>query len=215
MSTTLADQLKLMMDILTKPLPVQLAITGLHTKVNCSTTVTLRYQSINEPHWFDIMNHDGYDLILGTPFMFQHQVLLGFNLTSVVIKSPTTLPLKGDQITVLASRTMDVVNARLEDLHKMLRAYAGPICKDALQTPLPPLWAINHTIPLIDESKVYPWRPSWCPAPLHHLWQDKHNAYLSMGCLRVESGINAMPMLMLHKCGQPGELARLWTVIDS
>jgi len=93
MSTTLADQLKLHTDILTKPLPVQLAVSGSRTKVNHSILVNLRYQAINEEHRFDIMNLDGYDLILGTPFMFQHQVLLGFNPTQVIVKSPNSLPL--------------------------------------------------------------------------------------------------------------------------
>src|SRR5882762_6447986 len=66
MSTMLADQLKLKMEILTKLLPVQLAVSGLRTKVNHSTPIQLQYQSINEQQCFDIMNLDGYDLILGT-----------------------------------------------------------------------------------------------------------------------------------------------------
>jgi len=80
MSTTLADQLKLKTDILTKPLPVQLAVSGSCTKVNDSTTAQHQYQTIDEQWCFDIMNLDGYDLILGTLFtvaqksvsMFEH-----------------------------------------------------------------------------------------------------------------------------------------------
>jgi len=128
MSTTLADQLKLKTEVLMKPLPVQLAVTGSHTKVNWLVTVNLQYQSVNESCCFDIMNRDGYDLILSTPFMFQHQILLGFNPMHVIIKSPTSLPLKGDQITILTSQAMDVVNACLDDLRKLLREYAVPIC---------------------------------------------------------------------------------------
>src|SRR5882762_1196773 len=166
MSTTLADQLKIKTEILTKPLPVQLAVTGSCTKVNRSTTVDLQYQMIHEKRRLDIMNLDGYDLILGTPFMFQHQVLLGFNPTQVAVKSVISLPLKGNQVTMLSSLAMDLMEVRLSQLHE----YASDICKTAVETPLPPLRAINHTIPLIDETKTYPWRPLKCPAPLRSLW---------------------------------------------
>src|SRR5882762_5170248 len=127
------------------------------------------------------MNLDGYDLILGTPFMFQHQVLLGFNPTQVAVKSAISLPLKGNQVTMLSSLATDLTEVRLSQL----REYASDICKTAVETPLPPLRAINHTIPLIDETKTFPWRPSKCPAPLRPLWQAKCDAYLASGRWRV------------------------------
>ena len=173
MSTTLADQLKLDTEVLAKPLPIQLAVTGSRTKVNRSVTVNVQYQTIAESHRFDIMNLDGYDIILGTPFMFQHQMLLGFNPTQVIVKSPVSQPLCGDQVTVLASLAMDLEDAQLDTICTELRDYAWDICRDAINTPLPPLCAINHTIPLIEEGKVYPWRPSKCPAPLRPLWHAK------------------------------------------
>jgi len=103
------------------------------------------------------MNLDGYNIILGMPFMFQHQMLLGFNPTQVIIKSPVSQPLRGDQITVLASLAMDLEDAHLDIIRAELQEYAWDICHDTVNTPLPPLHAINHTIPLLDEGKVYPW----------------------------------------------------------
>ncbi|KAF8574980.1 hypothetical protein K439DRAFT_1641768 [Ramaria rubella] len=102
---------------LTKPLPVQLAVSGSRTVIN-----------------FDIINLDSYDLILGTPFLFQHKVLMGFHPSQVAVGS----------------------NKAAED-----------ICKEANETPLPPLRDINHTIPLIDETKVYWWRPVHRTVEIH------------------------------------------------
>src|ERR1700728_2012263 len=73
--------------------------------------------------------------------------------------------------------------------------------------------AINHTIPLIDEKKIYSWRPSKCPDALKDLWRAKRDAYLKTGRWEIRSGINAMPMLMLKKLDS--EKLRLRTVVDS
>lgn len=72
LSTSLADQLKLKKDTLETPLKVQLAVQGLHSMVNHKTTVKLTYQGINEDCTFDIMNVSNHDIILGTPFLYQH-----------------------------------------------------------------------------------------------------------------------------------------------
>lgn len=85
---------------------------------------------------------ENYDLVLGTPFLFQHKILVGFNPPRVVIGSASPLPMKGAEVTTLESRVATVVPDDLEET---------------------PLRAINHTIPLIDENKIYPWRPSRCP----------------------------------------------------
>lgn len=81
MSTTLADQLKLKLELLDKSLPLQLAVSGSWSQVKVQTEVELQYQRINERQTFDIVNLNLYDLIIGTPFLFQYQVLLGFNLS--------------------------------------------------------------------------------------------------------------------------------------
>ena len=49
---------------------------------------------------------------------------------------------------------------------KELIDYAKSICQDVLSTPLPPLHAINHHIPLIDPNKKHTWCPSKCSGTL-------------------------------------------------
>ncbi|KAG2152977.1 uncharacterized protein EDB93DRAFT_1102748 [Suillus bovinus] len=74
MSSTLADQLKIKHIQLEKPLTIQLAVQGSRSKVNFGAKAQFAYQRIKEERFFDIINLQNYDLILGTPFLFQHQV---------------------------------------------------------------------------------------------------------------------------------------------
>jgi hypothetical protein len=77
--------------------------------------------------------------------------------------------------------------------------YAKPICKSAEETGLPPLRAINHTIPLIDEDKILPWRPSRCPEALRSLWDAKRRTYLKNGRWQVTNASNTAPILLIPK----------------
>lgn len=73
-STTLADQLKLKQTELAKPIELHLAVQGSRSKVNYGTQSDFKYQNIRERRYFDIVNLSNYDVILGTPFLFQHKV---------------------------------------------------------------------------------------------------------------------------------------------
>ncbi|KDQ06126.1 hypothetical protein BOTBODRAFT_71231, partial [Botryobasidium botryosum FD-172 SS1] len=199
MSTTLADQLKVPLTQLAKQLSVQMAVTGSRSKVNYSTTVDLRYQTINEKRRFDIINLDSYDLILGTPFLYQHRAVMGFNPTRVVIGSPDSQPIAGPDVGTIRSLAADLLDDELEILHQGLKEYASNLCADMKDTALPPLRAVNHTIPLIDESKVYSWRPSKCADALLPQWQAKRDAYLKSGRWRVHPGHNAAPLMIIQK----------------
>ncbi|KAL4258218.1 CCHC-type domain-containing protein [Pleurotus pulmonarius] len=211
MSLTLADQLggktKVM---LVKLIPLQLAVQGSCTKINWSCKASISYQSIDEEQMFDVINISNYDLILGTPFMYQHRVLLGLNPARVVVGSEVSLPLDGPGVSRLASMSVVYDEAEIEHARKELHEYAKPLCKTMDQTDLPPLRAINHTIPLIDEKKVYKWRPSRCPEPLLTQWVEKRNTYLKLGRWQITMSGNAVPML--HICKPGTKLLRI--VVD-
>jgi hypothetical protein len=209
MSVTLADQLKVNKVELTKPIVVQLTVQGSRSKVNYGTRVQLRYQSINEQRYFDVINLQHYDLVLGTPFLFQHRVMVGLNPPHIEVGSIAPLPMKGPEVTTLESRAT-TVEEDLESVREHLRQLARPLCAKASETGLPPLRAINHTIPLIDESKVYPWRPSRCPEPLRPQWAEKRKSYLASGRWQVTSAGNTVPMLFIRKPGSDS----LRTVVD-
>ncbi|TFK78453.1 hypothetical protein K466DRAFT_448238, partial [Polyporus arcularius HHB13444] len=116
LSTTIADQLKLDLEVLAKPLPVQLAVHGSRSSINCCTTVDFGYQGIACKRRFDVVNLDDYDLILGTPFFFQHQVAIGLNPVRVSVGSVDPVPVKGVETAVITSAAADLLESELEKL---------------------------------------------------------------------------------------------------
>jgi hypothetical protein len=210
MSSTLADQLKIKWITLEKPLTIQLAVQGSGSKVNFGAKAVMSYQHIKEDRFFDIINLQDYDLILGTPFLFQHQVLVGLNPPHIIIGSDKALPVWGEQVSILESRTAGAVEEDLEQVCRQLLEWAKPLCAKASQTSLPPLRAINCTIPLIDPEWVYKWHPSRCPEPLRPQWGEKRQAYLSSGCWKMTSMGNTVPMLFIQK----PSMDKLRTVVD-
>lgn len=141
MSATLTDQLKLKQIILEKPLPLQLAVQGSCSKINTGTCVEFQYQAIKEDHYFNIMNISNYDLILGCPWIYQHRVSIGLNLTTVIVGSQTSLPLEGNDVMKIASCAMVIYDDAIDKIHQELIAYAEPICVESLDMdlPLPPI----------------------------------------------------------------------------
>ena len=77
----------------------------------------LKYQGIDEKHTFDVINLNSYDLILGTPWMHQHQICIGFNPAHVVVGSNEALPLKMGRDTKL------MVNAILLEEKGIVKSY--------------------------------------------------------------------------------------------
>ncbi|KAJ3500276.1 hypothetical protein NMY22_g19310 [Coprinellus aureogranulatus] len=214
MSTSLVSQLKLKRTEMETPIQVQLAVQGSRTKVNYRVEPQFRYQGIDTKKSFDVINIEGYDLILGTPFLFQHKVCIGLNPTRVIIGSDAPMPLKGDGLAKLESRAMTAYQDNIAEVRQHLVEYARPLCKNASETPLPPLREMNHRIPLIDPTKRYSWRASKCPEPLLPLWNEKRNDYIKTGRWEPSTSFNASPLLCLKKAGKPGEPLRLRTVVD-
>jgi len=163
-SSTLVDQLQLKRKVLKKAIGLLLAVQGSRSKINTTINVHFEYQGINTERSFDVANLSDYDMILGTPWMYQHKVLIGLNPACIVIGSDEPLPLVagGDTKYFLGATAFSVDSALLAAREELL-AYAEPLCRKVDETELPPFRAINHSIPLIDESKTYQWRPSRCP----------------------------------------------------
>jgi len=166
MSSTLAEQLKLKKKKLTTLLPVQLAVQGSRLKVNFGMTVKVEYQCIYCDWYFDIINLSNYNLILETPFLHQHQVMMDINPLCLIIGSDIPLLMEGPGVTRLVSWSLAVHEENLDQIQEHLREYAEPLCRSAGETTLPLLHAINHEIPLIDHDRIYPWHPSQCPEAL-------------------------------------------------
>ncbi|KAK7678530.1 hypothetical protein QCA50_018402 [Cerrena zonata] len=108
MSAKLAHQLNIKAFELQKPLPVHLVVQGSHAKINLGCQAELAYQGISALRYFDIINLLNYDLILGTPFMFQHQIMIGFNLMTVLAGSVQAQKIQGKHIRTLESWAVSI-----------------------------------------------------------------------------------------------------------
>ena len=107
----------------------------------------------------------------------------------------------------LSTKDCTIEEARIE-----LQRQAEPLCREVEETDLPLLRDINHMIPLIDETKMYPWRPSKCPEVFRAQWAEKRDVYLKTGWWKIMSSRNMVPMLLIPK--PRTSPVQLQTVID-
>lgn len=64
---------------------LQLGTKGSRTHINHSVRMKLKVSPINEPCYFDVVDINRYDIILGTPFLKKHNVVLNFKTRTVTI----------------------------------------------------------------------------------------------------------------------------------
>jgi len=108
--------------------------------------------------------------------------------------------MEGSNVTEITSEAIEIVEDNLEQLCEELRDYARPLCHEDKDIPLSLFRVINHSIPLIDPGKVYPWCPSCCPEALRPLWAAKCTAYLKNEQWMITNTTNTVPMLFCGTC---------------
>lgn len=108
-------------------------------KVNYGMKVMFAYQRINTEQYFNIMNLQNYDLILGTLLLFQYQVLVRLNGLWIIFGSKSLLPITGEQLQVLESRAANILNDQIDEFWKQLSKLAKLLCVKASEMDLPPL----------------------------------------------------------------------------
>jgi hypothetical protein len=111
MSTNLTDKLKFKFELLETPLTVQLAVQGFWSHVNSHVCIHFQCQGIDEEHLFDIIIINSYDLILGTPWLYQYQAC---NPGRVIIGSDKSVPVKLGAGTKLITHAMGVREDEIE-----------------------------------------------------------------------------------------------------
>ena len=63
---------------LDKPISIQLTVTGSKSIINYGANATIKYNEKELKEYFNIVNIDYYDAILGTPFLRKHEVIIDF-----------------------------------------------------------------------------------------------------------------------------------------
>ena len=118
-----------------------------------------------------------------------------------MIGSNDALPIKSGLDTKLMVSALTLEEEQIKSAREELHQYAQPLCKEVHETDLPPFCAINHTIPLIDVLKTYPWHPSWCPEAFRAQWAEKRDTYLKSGRWKITPAGNTVPMMLIPKPG--------------
>ncbi len=79
MSPNCADLSKAIVFNLTAPVTPQLGTIGSQLKVNFRTKSCVEMPGYTGSEYFDMVNIDRYKVLIGTPFMHRHKVVLDFN----------------------------------------------------------------------------------------------------------------------------------------
>ena len=64
--------------LLDKPIGIQMTVTGSISVINYGANATIKCKGKELKEYFNIINIDYYDSILGTPFLRKHEVIIDF-----------------------------------------------------------------------------------------------------------------------------------------
>ena len=68
---------------LMEQIPIQLGTKGSKSQINHGTKVCIKIGRVDNYHYFNVINIDRYDIIIGTVFMKQHGIVLDFKKDQV------------------------------------------------------------------------------------------------------------------------------------
>ncbi|KAF8239632.1 hypothetical protein L208DRAFT_1236749, partial [Tricholoma matsutake] len=184
---------------LIEPMPLQLGTVGSQSKINFGLFAEFELRTVKADHYFDVINLDRYDAIMGTVFMRKYGLILDFEQDQVWFQGqviPTIVESKSTfrQVHQYAMRTQP-------DIPRLWEEWLE-ICKDILKgVPKrpPPMREINHQIPLVDEKKRYNYHLPKCPDSMRQPLANKIERYCQAGWWRPAHMEQAAPMLVVPK----------------
>ncbi|KAI0691880.1 hypothetical protein C8T65DRAFT_536750, partial [Cerioporus squamosus] len=77
--------------VLEEQVILQLGCTGSRSKINYGTQVPVKVGPISDMVYFDVVNLDRYDCIIGTPFMMQYGIVLDMQNRQILVNG-TVVP---------------------------------------------------------------------------------------------------------------------------
>ncbi|KAF8239476.1 hypothetical protein L208DRAFT_1237013 [Tricholoma matsutake] len=191
--------------------PLQLGTIGSCSKINFGLFTDFEIGEIKNNHYFDVVNIDRYDAILGTIFMRKHGIVLDFERDEVRVKGKClNTIIEGPNTFKQAPKCKGPLSKK--DLPR-LREEWKQSCQDILNgvpDKLPPLRDINHHIPLVDEKKKYNFYLPKCPDSMRKPLAEKIARYCKAGWWCPARAEQAAPMLVV-----PKKTGKLRTVINA
>ncbi|KAF8221958.1 hypothetical protein L208DRAFT_1325177, partial [Tricholoma matsutake] len=193
---------------LEEPVPLQLGTIGSHLKINFGLFTDFEIGEIKNTHYFDVVNIDRYDAILGTIFMRKHGIVLDFEHDKVRVKGKhLDTIIEGPNTFKQAHRhAMHPQPPKDETLSKKDLPHLWEQWKQSFQDilngvpdKLPPLRDINHHIPLVDEKKTYNYYLPKCPDSMRKPLTETIAKYCKAGWWCPAHVEQAAPMLVVPK----------------
>ncbi|QRV72049.1 Transposon Tf2-1 polyprotein [Ceratobasidium sp. AG-Ba] len=219
---------------LDKPIGLQLALKGSRGKCNFGVNTEVEIGPVKGTHYFDVVNIEKYDIIIGTPFMRRFGAAVDFSLDVINIKgthvpngyraevpetsadrrvrfakrpsgSTKAEPARSER-QVMASEAKDEAIPSLREKWQQSLAHLTAPAPERL----PPLREINHEIHFVDEHLMIVYHHLSCPEALKPQLCDKIELYLRANWWFEGTAESAAPMLCLFK----KDKVSLRTVID-
>ncbi|KAF8224653.1 hypothetical protein L208DRAFT_1145604, partial [Tricholoma matsutake] len=186
---------------LIEPVPLQLGMVGSRSKINFGLFAEFELRTVKADHYFDVINLNRYDAIMGTVFMRN-----GPSATVSVLKDPNQLGLSSvsAQPPSRGWASMTMVEERDVDRPQKGQGLGEwlEICKDILrgvpERP-PPMREINHQIPLVDEKRRYNYHLPKCLDSMRQPLADKIERCCWAGWWRPARTEQAALMLVVPK----------------
>ncbi|KIJ47776.1 hypothetical protein M422DRAFT_163291 [Sphaerobolus stellatus SS14] len=167
---------------LEKPIILQLACVGSKSTVQYRLTTKILLGNEKYDEYFDIANVNYYNVILGTLFLCQFEILLDFKNHCVKL-GKLSFPNRFSSITPTEADENE--NHLLKEKPKALPAPTSKGSQEGETSKiiqlLPSIREVNHEIKLIDPSKVIRYRTPQCPESLKEQLIDKINQYITTG----------------------------------
>ncbi|KAF8219199.1 hypothetical protein L208DRAFT_1182919, partial [Tricholoma matsutake] len=187
---------------LEEPMPLQLGMVGSHSKINFGLFADFELDKLKDNHYFDVINIDRYDAIVGTVFMQKYGIVLDFKWDKVRLQGLSDL--NEALFTIcdeLESKSRAQGPLERKDIPRLRKEWLTT-CNDILQgvpERPPPMREINHQIPLVDESKQYHYHLPCCPDSMRQPLAEKIDQYCRAGWWCPAQAEQAAPMLVIPK----------------
>ncbi len=86
---------------------LQLGCSGSRSKISYGTWVPIQFGPVAETMYFDIVNLDRYDCVIGTPFMNTHGISLDFEQRAIVVKGQVCPAFTNEEDAAYRNRRLD------------------------------------------------------------------------------------------------------------
>ncbi|KAF8232418.1 hypothetical protein L208DRAFT_1036650, partial [Tricholoma matsutake] len=183
---------------LIEPMPLQLGMVRSQSKINFGLFAEFKLRTMKADHYFDVINLDRYDAIMGTVFMRKYGIILDFERDQQLTDLNEALFTICEELAESAKAQGPLDKKDIPQLWEEWLEICKDILKGVPKQP-PPMREINHQIPLVDEKKRYNYHLPKCPDSMRQPLTDKIERYCQAGWWRPAHMEQAALMLVVPK----------------